>query len=81
MTQISILSLSQRVEGGLSYMSFVFVLLYSMTQFDNLRPLSAGGSGLELVGIKEPQLPSHTVDVIMILFLQSLNNSLDFANI
>jgi len=28
------------------------------------RPLSAGGSGLELVGIKEPQLPSHTVDYV-----------------
>merc|ERR1712181_211427 len=28
------------------------------------RPLSAGGSGLELVGIKEPELRSHTVDYV-----------------
>ena len=27
------------------------------------RPLSAGGSGLELVGIKEPNLPSFSLDV------------------
>ena len=27
------------------------------------RPLSAGGSGLELVGIKEPELPPVSFDV------------------
>merc|ERR1712130_107220 len=28
------------------------------------RPLSAGGSGLELVGIKEPELPSFQLDYV-----------------
>ena len=31
--------------------------------FKMSRPLSAGGSGLELVGIKEPELPPVSFDV------------------
>ena len=38
-------------------------ILRIFTMFKMSRPLSAGGSGLELVGIKEPELPPVSFDV------------------
>ena len=38
-------------------------MLKIFTIFKISRPLSAGGSGLELVGIKEPELPPVSFDV------------------